>query len=235
MTKAAGLVAILHAAAACVPSQGPSMRPFEDCMGCHDGGRARAWTVAGTWAKGVHVTVVDVNGKSVTMRGNEVGNFYTAEPLAFPLTVWVDGRLMTSTTDHVSPQPLTYGGCNVCHHADTITVGPLMAPGVDCLGCHGPGGMATAKFSAAGTWGSAAGTAVNVGGYATTTNAAGNFIFCASGPCTWNGTSYGRLAPIASWPTTAQVGGSAMEGGAPYGGCNRCHGLAGGAGDGGGN
>ena len=231
MKRAAGLALIV---AACVPSQGPSMRPFEDCLGCHDGGRARRWTVAGTWAKGVHVTVLDANGRSVTMRGNEVGNFYTAEPLAFPLTVWVDGRLMTSTTDHVSPQPITYGGCNVCHHADTITVGPLMAPGVDCLGCHGPGGMATAKFTAAGTWGGAAGQTVTLGGaYATTTNAVGNFVFCASGdPCTWDGASYGTVAPIqisGASPTTVTVGGGEGMSNLTYGGCNRCHGLGGSA------
>ena len=228
MARAAVLALLL--AGACVPGQGPSMRPFEDCLGCHGGGGdARAWTVAGTWARGAHVTVVDANGKSVTMRGNDVGNFYTAESLAFPLTVWVDGRLMTSTTDHVSPQPLTYGGCNVCHHADTLTIGPLMAPGADCLVCHGPGGMATAKFSSAGTWPSAAGTSVTVAGHTTITNAAGNFVFCDSGnPCTYQGASYGTIASIASWPASASVAGSAMGGGAPYGGCNRCHGRGGG-------
>ena len=233
MTRAAGLALLL--AAACVPSQGPSMRPFEDCLSCHGGGgHARTWTVAGTWARGAHVTVVDANGKSVTMRGNDVGNFYTAESLAFPLTVWVDGRLMTSTTDHVSPQPLTYGGCNVCHRADTLTVGPLMAPGADCLGCHGPGGMATAKFTAAGTWGSSAGTSVTLASaYTTSSNSVGNFVFCASGnPCTYGGTSYGVVAPItisSSSPTTVSVGGGGGMSNLSYGGCNRCHGLGGGA------
>jgi hypothetical protein len=208
------------------------MSPFQDCLGCHSssGSAHHVWTVAGTWAKGATITVVDPNGKTVTMRGNEVGNFYTAETLAFPLTVYVNGRVMTSMTDHVTPQLITYGGCNLCHRADALTVGPLMAPGFDCLTCHGPAGMASAKFSSAGTWGASAGSTVSVGGATTQTNAAGNFIFCASGnPCTWYGSSYGTVAPITSWPAPASVSGSVMQGGAPYGGCNACHGRGGSA------
>jgi hypothetical protein len=218
--------------ASCVPGDGPSMRPFEDCLSCHSSGEARAWTVAGTWRHGATVTVVDRNGKTVTMRGNEVGNFYTAEGLTFPLTVYVDGKVMTSPSDHVTPKPLTYGGCNLCHHAETLSVGPLMAPGFDCLTCHGPGGMAEARFTAAGTWGATTGTSVTLGGtYATTTNAAGNFVFCASGnPCTWEGASYGTVAPItisSGSPSTVRVGNQTMGPPLTYGGCNACHGRGG--------
>ena len=235
MPRAAVLVlAGMLSAMACVPSEGPSMAPFEDCLGCHGGSgpASHTWTVAGTWHRGSQVTLVDQNGKSVSLRGNEVGNFYTAESLVFPVHAWVDGKKMPDVQGNLA---LNYGGCNVCHHAETITIGPLMAPGSDCLVCHGPAGMAPAKFSAAGTWGSAAGTSVGVGGYTTSTNSAGNFIFCAAGPCTYQGASYGTIAPIPSnaWPVAASVGGRTMEGGAPYGGCNRCHDRNGGVAGGG--
>jgi hypothetical protein len=207
-------VALLVAAAACVPDQGPSMRPFEDCLGCHDGGEARAWTVAGTWARGAEIAVVDAGGKSVTMRGNDVGNFYTRESLTFPLAVWVDGTRMAANGGAGAPIALQYGGCNVCHHAQTVTVGPLMAPGSDCLSCHGPGGMATVKFSAAGTVTVGgkfpAGSTVVVGGRSTVANAVGNFYFDAI------------TQPI-TFPAAASVHGTLMEGGAPRGGCNGCH------------
>jgi hypothetical protein len=217
-TRAAALTLLV--ASACAPNQGPLMDPFQDCLRCHTGDHARRWTVAGTWRRGVQVKVVDQAGKSVTMTGNDVGNFYTAEALTFPLTVWVDGRLMTSTADHVSPQPLAYGGCNVCHHAETVTVGPEMAPGEPCLSCHGPGGMATVKLSAAGTF-PPANQAVDVAGHGTTTNAVGNFFFYAS------------TDPISfAAPQPTSVGGRAMENGAPSGDCNTCHGPGGNAGGG---
>jgi hypothetical protein len=201
MRRAAALPLLLLSA--CVSEEGPMMAPFQDCLRCHDGGGARAWTAAGTWRKGAAVVLVDANGKSVALTGNQAGNFYTAESLVGPVHVSVNGSPM--------PAALTYGGCNVCHHAETITVGPLMAPGEPCLNCHGPGGMAQNKFSAAGTF--SPNVRVVVAGHATTTNAVGNFYF------------YAVTTPI-SWSThqAASVGGSAMEGGAPHGNCNVCHG-----------
>jgi hypothetical protein len=109
--RASFVVTALLATAACVPEEGPSMRPGEDCLGCHDGGEARAWTVAGTWGRGAAVTVTDAAGKSLTLYGNAVGNFYTAESLTFPLKqVSVDGGAMQYALDRYS-----YGGCNRCH------------------------------------------------------------------------------------------------------------------------
>ena len=229
MQRAAALALLL--AGACVPSDGPSMRPFEDCIGCHSGSEdARAWTVAGTWARGATITLVDSRGKTLTLRGNDVGNFYTAEGLVFPLTVSVNGRLMADSSTPGVPIRITYGGCNVCHRAEAVTIGPLMAPGSDCLTCHGPGGMATSKFSAAGTWGSTTGTSVTFGGATTGTNAVGNFAFCAPGnPCTFQGVSYGKVAPLITSPTTVKVGTQTMTN-LTYGGCNRCHGRGGNAG-----
>jgi cytochrome c551/c552 len=206
---------LLLAAGACVPSDGPMMKPFSDCLGCHSSaGDAKTWNVAGTWRKGVTVTVTDVDGKSVTMRGNDAGNFYTREPLAFPtgpqdprvVTVSVDGVVMKSSTTGAVIS-LGYGGCNACHYMETVTVGPDMAPGAPCLTCHGPSGMATTKFSAAGTF--SPNQSVRVGNQTTTTRpSSGNFY--VTGPITF--------------PATAVVGGQTMEGGAPHGDCNQCHG-----------
>ncbi len=206
MTRAAAAALLL--ASACIPNEGPMMAPFQDCLRCHSSrGDARTWTAAGTWYKGSHITLVDSVGKTVSLTGNDAGNFYTAESLAFPVTAYVNGKMMPAAT--------SYGGCNVCHHAETITVGPLMAPGEPCLSCHGPGGMATQKFSAAGTF-PPANQAVDVAGNGTSTNAVGNFFITAP-------INFGS-------PQPASVGGRAMGGGAPSGDCNACHGNGGSAG-----
>ncbi len=215
MTRS-GAILLLLLAGACVPGNGPDMAPFQDCLGCHSAaGTAKAWSAAGTWRKGVHVAITDATGKTVTLRGNDVGNFYTREHLVFPLTVSVDGKVMSDSGTGAAI-PVTYGGCNACHRAETITVGPDMAPGSDCLVCHSAGGMASDHpFTAAGTF--APDLPVQVGGQTTTTRpVSGNFYL--TGPITF--------------PAAAIVGGSSMEGGASYGGCGRCHG-AGGSGEGG--
>jgi hypothetical protein len=205
----------------CVPQEGPMMSPFQDCLSCHgSGGEGPTWTAAGTWAKGAKITIVDSQGKSVSLRGNNAGNFYTAEGLAFPISVSVNGVLMAASTTPTTPLHSTYGGCNACHHAWAVTVGELMAPGANCLTCHGPGGMATTKFVAAGTF-PPAGRRVKVGNCPQkTTNAVGNFYVLAS-ECT-----------IPSFPVAASVDTSSMpNGGAPRGGCNGggCHGANGSA------
>jgi hypothetical protein len=206
----------------CIPQEGPMMDPFQDCLACHSsGGDARTWTAAGTWFKGSRIEIVDSNGKTISLRGNRAGNFYTAEGLAFPITIAVDGVVMAASTSPTTPLRSVYGGCNACHHAWAVTTGPNMAPGTDCLHCHGPSGFATTKFVAAGTF-PPAGRTVRVGSCPPkTTNAVGNFYILAS-ECT-----------IPSWPTSASVDASQMPNGAPYGGCNAagCHGPSGNAGD----
>ena len=195
---------------ACVPSEGPLMEPGRDCLGCHGAGEAKRWTVAGTWPpQGSRVAIADAAGKSFTLTTNQVGNFYSAEPVTFPLTVSVDGKTM--------PNPVTYGGCNRCH-GPYATEGPLMRPGQDCLHCH-DGTKATPKFTAAGTFapltkyprGSTV-TIPGVGGTITlTTNLAGNFY---------------TDQPIA-FPVTPMVNSNAMPSPAPNGRCNTCHKLDG--------
>ncbi len=105
-------LALWLAAAGCIPEEGPMMRPGSDCLECHGGAggeeSGRRWTVAGTWAgQGNQVVLVDAGGKTVALHTNRAGNFWTAEPLAFPLQASVNGTAM--------PQPVTQGSCNRCH------------------------------------------------------------------------------------------------------------------------
>jgi hypothetical protein len=203
-------------ATACVPSTGPTMAPYQDCLTseCHGaGGEGKRWTVAGTWPGGekVRVTVVDATGKSITMRANQVGNFYTAESLATPTlaqpwTVYVDQPGVARKTMPASPA-LTYGGCNSCHTRDGVIALANMNPGQDCLACHD--GTTAVKFYAAGTFAPQGQTVTINGANVATTNAVGNF--------------YVRT-PI-QLPYTAGVGGRTMEPPQTYGGCNAagCH------------
>jgi hypothetical protein len=82
-------------------------------MECHASGAqeddARPWTVAGTIAgrMGANVVITDAKGWSFTLRSNRAGNFYTAEGVALPLRVTVDGAAMGPL--------VTDGSCNCCH------------------------------------------------------------------------------------------------------------------------
>jgi predicted CXXCH cytochrome family protein len=89
-------------------TNGPLMAPGEDCLACHDGQGAQHFSTAGTWSgPNATVTITDSARKVVTLTTNQVGNFYTAETLRFPLTVRVESQTMEG--------PVTYGGCNRCH------------------------------------------------------------------------------------------------------------------------
>lgn len=100
----------------------PTMRPGTDCLVCHDGNRARAWTAAGTVYPApdsssgsglldAHVQIRDANGWSFQVQTNVAGNFYTAEAIAFPLQVCVENGGAVSCMS----APVEYGGCNLCH------------------------------------------------------------------------------------------------------------------------
>jgi hypothetical protein len=203
---------ILLACAACVPEEGPLMAPGQDCLECHGGGGedAKTWTAAGTWSRGAHVTVTDTNGKSVPMRGNKAGNFYTAESLTPPLTATVDGVTMDNVAALTSGR-LAYGGCNLCHVNGGVPLADLglMAPGRDCLGCHD--GARAPRFYAAGTFPGA--TSVEIIG-------AGNVG--AAVVLEANGNFYTETQ--LSGPFVARVNGTRMDPDPTYGGCNACHG-----------
>ncbi|MBK9519636.1 MAG: hypothetical protein IPO09_20375 [Anaeromyxobacter sp.] len=110
--RRAGLGALALAAllGGCIPDEGPLMAPGEDCLGCHDGRGAKRWTAAGTWLPpGSEVRLTDRSGRVIALTSNGAGNFYTAEPLDFPLVATVGMRRM--------PDPVTDGSCNTCHWA----------------------------------------------------------------------------------------------------------------------
>jgi hypothetical protein len=212
------MLALVALLAGCSPADGPLMAPGEDCLRCHQGGEAQRWTAAGTWTRGARVTVTDAGGKTVPLRGNQVGNFYTAESLAPPLSVSVDGVEM-ATTALKSGLGLRYGGCNICHGRGVRQPDlELMAPGQDCLACHRAGRMAEiATYTVAGTWRKDTGDVTVTDSDTppkTVTmqrNAVGNFH-----------TDVPLVFPL----TEVRVGGSTMDEDMPltYGGCNRCHG-----------
>jgi hypothetical protein len=124
--KPAAALAVLSIAA-CIPEEGPLMSAGEDCLECHGGGEAPRWTVAGTApdaGRGSRVTITDANGWTFDVRTAENGNFYTAEPVALPLAVAVDGRRM---------EPLV--PADGCVEAGRCCSGARCG----CNDCHGPG------------------------------------------------------------------------------------------------
>jgi hypothetical protein len=119
-------------AAACTPENGPLMRPGEDCLRCHGGSaggteggeteEATPWSFAGTayptvdadagsGIEGVAVQVTDSAGFRVEVHSNLVGNFYSAEHVAFPLRVCVS----RNGTVQCMLGPAPHGACNFCH------------------------------------------------------------------------------------------------------------------------
>lgn len=208
--RAAPAVVPLLLLAACAPEHGPLMAPGEDCLACHDGADAERWTAAGTWTPGAHVTMSDSAGRTLTLRGNRVGNFYTAEPLSLPLSVTVNGKRM--------PEAVTYAGCNRCHgFGRGLETGPLMAPGQDCLLCHD--GRSATRWSVAGTWG-------GPGARVTLTDSTGKTLTLATNQV---GNFY--TAEPLRFPLTVTVGSARMPDRVTYGGCNDCHGAGGSGGD----
>jgi hypothetical protein len=132
--RALPLLALLLAA--CVPDEGPMMRPGEDCKSCH--GFTAAGTVFDTpqarvddGVKGARIHLTGADGRTVTVRSNEAGNFYTKERLALPLRVRVEKGGRSEEMDIPAPD----GRCNRCH-----TLPPLEdAPGRVSLDDDGSG------------------------------------------------------------------------------------------------
>jgi hypothetical protein len=96
----------------------------EACMQCHGaGGIAPRWYAAGTLYQanrvtgraGVNVTVKDANNKIVNMVSANNGNFWTPEPLVYPLYVFA----------------------SLC--PDINSMGQEVPDGANCNGCHNGG------------------------------------------------------------------------------------------------
>jgi hypothetical protein len=124
----------------CVPAEGPTMRPGEDCLRCHGGSpggdqglevkRAIRWTLAGTvyalstadpsaGVEGAQVQVTDATGFVLHLDTNQAGNFYTAETLTFPLRACALRHGQLNCMDG----PVEHGACNFCHAPNSGALG----------------------------------------------------------------------------------------------------------------
>jgi hypothetical protein len=125
------LAAAALLAAGCQPAESALMFPGRDCTQCHKPGSFPEWTAAGTiyldraaaadqGEPGVVVHITDRVGKTLALTTNEVGNFYTAEPLEFPIHVEVErlGQRLAM------PIPTPRGGCNGCHNQPPQSFAP---------------------------------------------------------------------------------------------------------------
>ncbi|MBI4701456.1 MAG: hypothetical protein HY744_09900 [Deltaproteobacteria bacterium] len=103
---------------------GPVMLPGTDCLRCHlDSGRAKlVLAAAGTvfsgpdcpaGVEGATVRLWDDVGRSLDLVSNEVGNFYTSEPLVPPLRAAVDLQGVVAEMR----EPTISGSCGACHAA----------------------------------------------------------------------------------------------------------------------
>ena len=109
---------------------GPAMLPGTDCLRCHrDGGRAeRVFTVGGTVFaarecpkplgedSAVRVHVEDAEGTTLSLKTNEVGNFFSIQPLGGPLRVAVQSGETRVEMLGLSPS----GDCGACHVSGSI-------------------------------------------------------------------------------------------------------------------
>jgi hypothetical protein len=118
LTGSALVLALAGAGAGCAWEE---MRPGERCGACHDGGEAKRFGASGTvygsptpghnvGIPGVTVDITDAEGRSVSLRSNEAGNFYTEQQLVPPLQV----TLSRAGADSISSTAIS-GDCNACH------------------------------------------------------------------------------------------------------------------------
>ena len=94
--------------------------PGMACLGCHNGSLGPAFTVGGTLfadaagstpVSGVNIHLIGADGGETRMLAAQNGNFWTAEPVAFPATAYV------SSCPDVTPMSIQadLGDCNGCH------------------------------------------------------------------------------------------------------------------------
>jgi hypothetical protein len=100
----------------------------DDCLSCHrPGGKAAKalFTLGGTAYRtadeeatdglgGVRLLLTGADGRRLELRANERGNFWSREPVAFPVAVevWREGVDARRT---VPGGPCSAGTCNGCH------------------------------------------------------------------------------------------------------------------------
>jgi hypothetical protein len=114
-------------AAACINSAAPPSSGHhnagEGCLGCHQGGGGPPlFTLAGTlYTKvsggtaiaGATLEAIDANGATVRIVTSQNGNFYTGQPIAFPVTV----RASACPNSAGMLSGVSDGNCNSCHDA----------------------------------------------------------------------------------------------------------------------
>lgn len=112
---------------------GPMMRPGENCLSCHQDGfgdeEAPEFSAAGTvfasvdsehcdGVQGVKVFLTAIDGSEVELVTNEVGNFWTTEPLMEEgpgPRLEFEGRSVSMGRDLP-----TIPACNACHSDDPV-------------------------------------------------------------------------------------------------------------------
>ncbi len=108
------------------PTQSGKHNPGTACQMCHGAGRgAPTFTLAGTLYDGVGsdvpvagatIHIVDANGSDVSLTSAENGNFWSSQPIAFPITTYASGcpdRIEMITPVSESGADCNAGGCHV--------------------------------------------------------------------------------------------------------------------------
>jgi len=108
----------------------PTMDPGQDCLLCHvANGQAsdRIWTASGTIYAGsplaptapglfnAEILILDSANRALTLRSNGAGNFYTAEPLTYPIHVSAQIGGQRFQMQESPPEGVS---CNRCHALD---------------------------------------------------------------------------------------------------------------------
>jgi hypothetical protein len=103
----------------------PQMDPGQDCLSCHSAHGAASgltFTVAGTvyplaltGAEGglfnAEIDITGADNRTLTLRSNGAGNFYSAESVVFPAAV----AIRIGGQSYPMQQPAPVGSCNACH------------------------------------------------------------------------------------------------------------------------
>jgi hypothetical protein len=122
--------------------EGPDMQPGSNCMSCHTGGDAPAFTAAGTvfaggdltvGVGGATVTITPATGRPVELITRASGNFYTNLPLTPPLTIVVSAGGFTNPMSSSASS----GACGACHAPAATGAGARARVHVGtCGNCH---------------------------------------------------------------------------------------------------
>ena len=111
LTLAAGLTLSLAACGGLGEDEGSAtMRPGENCLGCHS--FTAAGTVFASPSSSTGVAGATVTLGSVVLTTNSAGNFFTSAALGFPLTATIATTGSTQSHAHSAGQT---GACNTCH------------------------------------------------------------------------------------------------------------------------